>query len=142
MVKNCMNLSCFHTENKIKFLVNFSEAVSPCKPAFCIVYLDLGKLKMVIYGTIYSTIKTDVMRPPRIHDCTQDSISKILKFIQTFFIESKSSKLILYPSAHIHFWLLSFPVLLKISPIKVNYRMLNIRFSAGQNPAIILDFKN
>ena len=25
------------------------------------------------------------MRPPRIHDCTQDSISKILKFIQTFF---------------------------------------------------------
>ena len=112
------------------------------KPAFCIVYLNLEKSKMVIYGTIYSTIKTDVMRPPRIHDCTQDSISKILKFIQTFFIESKSSKLILYPSAHIHFWLLSFPVLLKISPIKVNYRMLNIRFSAGQNPAIILDFKN
>ena len=85
-----MNLSCFHTENKIKFLVSFSEAVSPCKSAFSIVYLNFEKSKMVIYGTIYSTIKTDVMRPPRIHDCTQDSISKILKFIQTFFLLNRN----------------------------------------------------
>ena len=68
------------------FLTQLVHAI--IKPAFCIVYLNLEKLKMVIYGTIYSTIKTDVMRPPRIHDCTQDSISKIFKFIKTFFIES------------------------------------------------------
>ena len=94
MVMKCMNSGCFHTENCIyrvvRKIVNFciNIQLASIQLAFSIVYLNFEKLKMVIYDTIYSTIKTDVRRPPRIHDCTQDSISKVLKFIKTFFIES------------------------------------------------------